>query len=232
MENPSTIQRCGSCKQLKDETEFSPSYRGKNGTWCRSCFAAYHRGDVSQVAEHEPQMCSFCSIVYIPISRNKPTGSMMFCSSRCKTGAHNLISKLKREASKAVRVCLHCGGEMPRTMRVDARFCSEQCNMEAHRRTRNFRRRAGEAAPVKPRMTPLVNLAVIAKRDGYLCGLCGKRVDMKLKHPDPGFASLDHLIPIASGGAAIDPANLRLAHLRCNLIKGAKARGEQLMIFG
>lgn len=89
--------------------------------------------------------------------------------------------------------------------------------MQAHRRTRNYRRRAGDTAPLRPRKQPLVNLADIAKRDGYKCGICGKPVDMKRKHPDPGFPSLDHIAPLSAGGDALDPSNLRLTHLRCNV---------------
>lgn len=85
---------------------------------------------------------------------------------------------------------------------------------------------------MRPRKKPLVNLAAIAKRDGYRCGICGGRVDMKLKHPDPGFASLDHVVPIADGGDDLDPANLQLAHLRCNLAKRNRGGEEQLRLIG
>lgn len=121
---------------------------------------------------------------------------------------------------------------MPKAMRSDAKFCSAECNMQAHRRTRAYRRRAAADASLRPRKKPLVNLDAIAKRDGYRCGICGGKVDMSLKHPDPGFASLDHIVPLAEGGADIDPANLRLAHLQCNVTRRDGGGGEQLRLIG
>lgn len=49
-------------------------------------------------------------------------------------------------------------------------------------------------------------------------------IDMSLKWPDPGSASVDHVIPI-SMLAADDPrmwslANLKPAHLKCNSARG------------
>lgn len=60
----------------------------------------------------------------------------------------------------------------------------------------------------------------IAERDGYTCQLCGGHVDMELKWPDPGFPSIDHIIPLSRGGSDLK-TNVQLAHLRCNIAKGA-----------
>ena len=73
----------------------------------------------------------------------------------------------------------------------------------------------------------------IAKRDGFCCGICGKRVRMAVKWPDVMSPSLDHIVPLSEGGIH-DPANCVLAHLGCNSRKGAKPtmRGQQLMLVG
>jgi 5-methylcytosine-specific restriction endonuclease McrA len=66
-----------------------------------------------------------------------------------------------------------------------------------------------------------VLVEVVAERDGYVCGICREAVDMGLAHPDPYSRSLDHIIPLARGGAhSYD--NTQLAHLRCNVSKGAR----------
>lgn len=62
--------------------------------------------------------------------------------------------------------------------------------------------------------------ALIAERDGHRCSLCGESVDMTLKFPHPGSASIDHIISISRGGDDT-LANVALACLRCNLSKGA-----------
>jgi len=64
-----------------------------------------------------------------------------------------------------------------------------------------------------------VSRARIAERDGWTCHLCGERV-LKVKAPHPLSPSLDHVVPLAHGGAH-EPGNVALAHLRCNVLRGA-----------
>lgn len=66
-----------------------------------------------------------------------------------------------------------------------------------------------------------VFLSEIVVRDGTDCRLCGEPVDMALAYPDPRSRSVDHITPLSKGGAH-DPSNCQLAHLRCNIVKGAK----------
>ena len=62
----------------------------------------------------------------------------------------------------------------------------------------------------------------IFERDQWACGLCREPVDPTLKHPSPMRKSIDHIIPLARGGAH-QADNVQLAHLRCNIRKGALA---------
>jgi 5-methylcytosine-specific restriction endonuclease McrA len=66
-----------------------------------------------------------------------------------------------------------------------------------------------------------VRLKDILDRDGTDCALCFEPVDFSLSWPDPFSQSLDHAIPISRGGPHI-LANCQLAHLRCNISKGAR----------
>lgn len=75
-----------------------------------------------------------------------------------------------------------------------------------------------------------VRLAEIAERDGHRCHLCRKKVPSKA-WPHPLSASLDHVIPLSKGGPH-EPSNVRLAHLRCNVEKGADGGNEQLLLIG
>ena len=68
---------------------------------------------------------------------------------------------------------------------------------------------------------PIVN-AEIFERDGWICQLCDAPVDRLLSYPDPGSASLDHIMPLSRGGHHVR-SNVQLAHLFCNLSKGARA---------
>jgi hypothetical protein len=63
------------------------------------------------------------------------------------------------------------------------------------------------------------SLLEIYERDKWRCQICGKKVDRRLKHPNPLSKSLDHIIPLAKGGSH-SRANVQLAHLVCNLSIG------------
>lgn len=76
-----------------------------------------------------------------------------------------------------------------------------------------------------------VEVRVLFDRDRGVCQLCRKRVKLGLKYPNPGMASIDHIIPVSDGGEH-SYRNTQLVHLGCNLAKCTKAVGEQLRLVG
>jgi 5-methylcytosine-specific restriction endonuclease McrA len=60
----------------------------------------------------------------------------------------------------------------------------------------------------------------IFERDGWSCGICGEPVDRALVSPNPGAATIDHVVPLSAGGPDT-PENVRLAHFGCNAAFGA-----------
>lgn len=68
----------------------------------------------------------------------------------------------------------------------------------------------------------------IFERDGWRCGLCQKKVDKRLKWPNPRSASIDHIVPIKDGGQHVR-LNVQCAHLRCNSSKNAGPGGQHLL---
>ncbi|MBF6350348.1 HNH endonuclease [Nocardia flavorosea] len=53
------------------------------------------------------------------------------------------------------------------------------------------------------------------------CGICGGDIDYSLPHLDPGEYVIDHIVPLARGGAdTLD--NLQPAHRHCNRQKADK----------
>ena len=64
----------------------------------------------------------------------------------------------------------------------------------------------------------MVRLADVAERDHFQCQICESDVDIAIAHPHPLSPSLDHIVPLAKGGAHT-MVNSQLAHLRCNMVK-------------
>lgn len=92
-----------------------------------------------------------------------------------------------------------------------AKYCSNPCRYRAAYVGRRGRRAGAERERYA--------LREIADRDGWVCGICGDAVDGLLSYPDPLAASIDHVVPLALGGADT-PANVQVAHLSCNRRKG------------
>lgn len=70
----------------------------------------------------------------------------------------------------------------------------------------------------------------VFRRDNWTCGICGRKINKRLKWPMPFSPSIDHIVPLSKGGND-NPANVQAAHLRCNLGKNAINKG-QLRLFG
>ena len=86
-------------------------------------------------------------------------------------------------------------------------------------------------AAMRGRPTETINLKRVYERDGWRCGICGKKVNRRLKYPHPRSASLDHIVPISQGGGHVY-TNVQCSHLGCNLKKKAAGSGEQLLLLG
>jgi 5-methylcytosine-specific restriction endonuclease McrA len=96
---------------------------------------------------------------------------------------------------------------------TDGRFCEahQKAEWRKHTNTRQAQKDQGER----------FDATEVYERDGYRCGLCEGKVDPALRYPEPMSASLDHITPLARGGAHTR-ANTQCAHLVCNLKKQAR----------
>lgn len=61
---------------------------------------------------------------------------------------------------------------------------------------------------------------------GPRCWLCGKAIAVELPRTSPRGLSIDHVVPRSKGGSNA-LANLRPAHLRCNISRGNRPPAHQ-----
>ena len=59
----------------------------------------------------------------------------------------------------------------------------------------------------------------VYRRDGGICGICGKVINLDIKAPHAESLSLDHIIPLTKGGKHTY-LNAQVAHYGCNSRKG------------
>ncbi|WP_420093170.1 HNH endonuclease [Mycolicibacterium sphagni] len=119
--------------------------------------------------------------------------------------------------------CVICDGSFIYASRW-RRTCSDEC---AERLEENGRRaaRARRRARLRDAFVSSVSPIEIFKRDHYWCYLCNRRTSDDAKVPDPLAPTIDHVIPLAKGGAH-EPGNCRTACFECNVRKGDRDVNE------
>ena len=65
----------------------------------------------------------------------------------------------------------------------------------------------------------------IFERDNWMCGICGEKIDSKVKAPHRLAASIDHIYPIARGGNHTRD-NVQASHQGCNSKKSDRLPGQ------
>ncbi|MFE2041661.1 HNH endonuclease [Streptomyces sp. NPDC059477] len=63
---------------------------------------------------------------------------------------------------------------------------------------------------------PWRRLTAEIRRRGEPCWICGHHINLSLDPRHPMSFTVDHVTPLARGGALLDPANLRACHRACN----------------
>ena len=125
----------------------------------------------------------------------------------CITHYQLNVSK-RREAQRLADYQVECDGcrSLFSPSAASPKFCSEECRPPGFRRTATGR----------------LWVIRLAEENGWECRLCGTPVDSLLEWPNVMSGSVDHIVPVSTGGDD-SPENLQLAHLWCNIRKGNRA---------
>lgn len=172
------------------------------------------------------EQCHYCGAA---------TAGKKFCNGACAARSHR--------GNPRTKSCAVCSADFdPRSEHgPDADVCSETCSEErrkAWRRQRYIQAMATPEGRERFRNSEYIRRARKAKafvehvsrdevmrRGKWRCHLCGDPIPKDAKHPDPTFGTVDHVLPLAEGGAH-SYANCKPAHLRCNCSKGARPFGQ------
>lgn len=200
---------------------------------CARALMAYASGRVIACAIHI-STCAWCGQAF-----NAASARVKYCSTQCvssRTVASNASKSDQYKAAKreryvpkplAVLECGMCGISFK--SKGHALYCQtcRTINIKTTRADCNRRRRARLVGADHERIESLS----IYERDAWRCGVCGERVDAALTSPDPMSASLDHVIPLAHGGAHVG-SNVQLAHMICNARKGDRLNSRPMAARG
>ena len=163
-----------------------------------------------------------------------------YCSEECKRQLRREQLRKHREAIGRnsgrieVLICKECGTTFER--RVHNRvpeFCSKTCQRTNWERNNPDKASAMKAKQQRKRRAmkcangPVdsIDFDVVCARDGWRCGICGRKVRKSLKFPHPMSASLDHIVPLSKGGTHTWQ-NVQCAHFICNSRKSDVDGGQ------
>jgi len=213
---------------------FQPKAPDRTKYCSRECYFA-HKGEVAAKGQS-------CPIAYCQVCGRAIAGHKRVCSRECRLEYGRRRARLSDESQHIAqaRRCAWCGVEfVPEYGNKRRVYCSASCLRKASRANGRPAQRVARHAQLSRRNARIaarprgsaITLLRVFERDSGRCQLCGKRVDLARKFPDMQSASIDHVIPIASGGAH-DWWNVQLAHLGCNSKKRDTVwnGGEQLRL--
>lgn len=217
--------------------EFKPKAPDRTKYCSREC--AY-KDMAAKPKEKKPPNCVICGKQFDGRIDNK------YCSNECyKQYSHQAYLEYKQTneykqnlekqkekyipADIKIKTCKECGSVF-KTRRITAEYCSDKCRNEVNKR--NHKEQKDKRRAVKKNaFVQRVNRKDIYLRDKGKCGICGKRIDLKIKYPHLLSLTIDHIIPLACGGTH-EPKNVQIAHFICNSKKSAGTiqGGEQLRL--
>ncbi len=178
--------------------------------------AKRYSGTKPQIKLPHVLICKHCREPFLSERRGKK-----YCSDRCSKEVH------ANKAGYRNRVCRDCS--KPLGYKSMKNMCAD-CRSASLRKAREINTHIKRAKHYGVHYEPVYRMEVF-KRDNWTCGLCDEPVSQTTKYPDPRCASLDHVVPLSLRGEHT-MENTQLAHLECNVRKGAIFNRPSLTMTG
>jgi 5-methylcytosine-specific restriction endonuclease McrA len=209
--------------------EFADCVRTARTNGAKYCEAHYYqvrrRGVATPVSERRPfgLPCEYCG--------RTVDGNDKFCSPRCEARSNRGIARFHACATcganfEPVNGNVTCSSECKRArarhlaVQRYRRLMSTPKGMERIR-SHEYKRKARK----RKAYVEEVSRDEVMRLSGWTCHLCGERIPKGAIWPEPLFGTVDHVVPLAKGGAHAY-FNCKAAHLVCNCRKGAKTVGQ------
>lgn len=235
------------CVRLCDNcgNDARPSRRGR----CKNCAAFFDRHGVERPAvwyDRSTLTCSNCGKVGAREGAGRCKQCLRYFQKHREERPQEVAERMLLR-SRGLKRCAVCSevkaiAEFPSgsSATYTRKYCSA-CDEAGrggwpYRKTEKFRRskaasamwRRGKKAAEDAEKFEAIE---IFERDRWRCQICGRKVDKKLSGRALMGPQLDHIVPLSKGGTHTR-SNTQLAHLSCNVRKGARAVGDQLRLFG
>jgi 5-methylcytosine-specific restriction endonuclease McrA len=181
-------KKCARCAEVLNAEQFRPNPKMRDGldSWCRAC----HNQATQAWREKHPE----------------------------RVAEYNAARRVLGPDGFYTKTCVRCG-EQFRTKRKHTKLCGlgscrnlglDPSKTRARKRNQNHVRRVLLRDVERPSSSEIYSLLATAET----CPLCG--TELSDVHLDPAHKHLDHIMPLAAGGAHV-LSNLRVICRACNL---------------
>lgn len=142
----------------------------------------------------------------------------IYCGTTCADKAWVKTTTERRRARSTTPdtiQCVRCMSTIEwKPRRKYCTGCADEALREAKYRARvKYKHRLRDLA-----IEPFERIDIF-ERDNWTCSICREPIQPDLQYPDPMSPSIDHIVPVAHGGAH-SRENVAAAHLVCNVRKG------------
>ena len=199
--------------------EYSAKEADRNKYCSRACafshktkLAAELRANKPVVIKEYQKNCDACGQLFVSKRSEKK-----YCSDDCARLAY-----LRRKYPPVSHSCPECGKDFKG--HKSAIYCGPACAKRAIKRERKHKMRAGGSTG-----KAAITIDRLGSRDGWLCGICGKKIKPDAPRVYPAGPSIDHIIPLSRGGEH-SWSNVQTAHIGCNIKKSNKLSVSQLRL--
>lgn len=208
---------CTKCGETKALDAFTKDAARKDGRFpqCRSCTAGYRQANSDAVKRRAASWRA--KNVEREQAYRRAYDAQNATVIRDKKAAYRALhTEIERARSAAYR-----HANRPRRRAYNAAWVA--ANPEKNKAKTAVRRARERAVECDPAAT----LPAVINRDGRACYICGTETDSAAPPRARHKAVLEHVIPLASGGAHV-MGNLRCACHPCNQVKGHRLTAEQV----
>lgn len=195
---------------------------GKDGfvyLLCTDCGSLFHKSKSKiRPSRTNRLVCPQCEHILSIIHNNEKSAELKV--KRDLLNAEKTARKIYEKEKAKHQICEYCGKEFSGRKR---KYCSDICMKKQSSATKSHIRRLR----IQNKPHDNIPLRKLEERDKCICWLCGGKTNRtdRIIHDcwyeaGPTHPSIDHVIPLAKGGTHTWN-NVRLAHWKCNSLRGA-----------
>lgn len=201
---------------------------------CRGHYKQLLKGDTLKKLRGERATCKAKGCEQLSHAKNlcPKHYARLRASGDYSTTSKETAESLQRRMRLAVKFCADCGAlkrfcdfyksEANRDgLTYMCKACMSESQAAWHSKNKEKNRDRAHRRRAIVRAGENLDLDLLWSESGGACPDCGCAIDRSTPYPEPGFGSIDHIVPVSRGGAHTQD-NIRLVCLPCNIRKSNK----------